>query len=237
MSRSRGRVRSPVVGRLDTDVESTQESILDELRRVLVSGGAPPGSALPPDEIAAAFGVSRIPVREALKTLTGEGLVQHEPRGGYTVARLTLADFSELYVVRGALENAALGPAATHAGPAEVDRATAVHIAQGAALRRGDAKTYHSGSRAFHRALVEPSGMKRLVHLVESTWNITEPAQPMTLLPAASLHAMHDDHAGMLAAWVAADIPLLLELANAHTEHLRAALLTLPPDLEAFAKS
>ena len=77
--------------------------------------------------------------------------------------------------------------------------------------------------------------MRRLVHLIDATWNITEPAQPMTLLSPTTLDRMHADHAAMLAAYTTVDVPLLLELAARHTEHLRAALHTLPADHAAFA--
>src|SRR6478672_12736499 len=104
--------RSALIARLRGDLGeltgSGQQVILDELRRVILDGDAPPGTVIPVDEVAELFGVSRIPVRESLKTLIGEGLVDHLPRAGYTVARLTLAELSELYIVRGVLERAAL---------------------------------------------------------------------------------------------------------------------------------
>ena len=88
-----------------------QPKILDELRRVILSGDAPPNTPVPIDEVAEIFGVSRIPVREALKTLIGEGLVDHRPNLGYTVAQLTSAELHEMYVVREVLETAALATA------------------------------------------------------------------------------------------------------------------------------
>ena len=73
------------------------------------------------------------------------------------------------------------------------------------------------------------------LHLVDATWNITEPAQPMTLLPPTALDRMHRDHAAMLVAYSAVDVPLLLDLATQHTESLCAALHALPADHAAFA--
>ena len=63
-----------------------QQSIVDELRRVILEGAVPPGSPIPVNEVAELFGVSSIPVRESLKTLTGEGLVAHQTNIGYAVA-------------------------------------------------------------------------------------------------------------------------------------------------------
>src|SRR6478609_7170544 len=115
--------RSALIARLRGDLGdlagSGQQVILDELRRVILDGDAPPGTVIPVDEVAELFGVSRIPVRESLKTLIGEGLVEHRPRSGYTVAQLTLSELHEIYVLRGVLEQAALASAVAAATVAD----------------------------------------------------------------------------------------------------------------------
>ena len=88
-----------------------QQRIVDELRRVILDGAVPPGTPIPVGEVAELFGVSHIPVRESLKTLTGEGLVQHRPNAGYAVAQLTGSELAEMYIVRETLESAALAAA------------------------------------------------------------------------------------------------------------------------------
>ncbi len=200
--------------------------LLDELRRVVLAGDAPPGLAVPAEEVAALFGVSVIPVREALKTLVGEGLVEHRPRGGYTVACLTPAELHELYVVRGVLEQAALGAAVAAAGPADHSLAAAAHEAMDRALRDGDERAHHRESRRFHLALVAPSGMRRLQAMLESAWNLTEPYRPMAQVPEAERAALHDEHGRMLATFVAGAAEELLACAAAHHEHLIRAVDT-----------
>ena len=97
----------------------TQQAIVDELRRVIVVGDVSPGTVIPLDEVAGLFGVSVIPVRESLKILIGEGLVADRRGAGYAVALLDRTELQELYVARGALENAVLAVAVTVAGPAD----------------------------------------------------------------------------------------------------------------------
>ena len=206
------------------------EAVLDELRRVILAGDAPPGLAIPAEEVAALFEVSVIPVREALKTLVGEGLVEHRPRAGYTVARLTLAELDELYIVRGVLEQAALAAAVARAGDPDHERARAAHDALAAAIRDGDARRYHVESRRFHLALVSPAGMHRLQALLESAWNLTEPHRPMAPVPPAERRALHAEHAEMLQAFVSRDAALLGELARRHHEHLRATVTRHAPE-------
>lgn len=211
------------------------DGVLDELRGVILSGDAAPGAPIPLDEIAHVLGVSPIPVREALKTLIGEGLVDHRPRGGYTVARITVAELAELYVVRGVLEQAALAAALPLATAADHAEARAAHEAVADALARGDMPAYHRASRRFHLALVAPARMQRLQRMLESAWNVTEPYRPMSQLSDEGRAGLHADHADMLAAFESGDAEALLREATAHHEDLRRAVESLPADPALFA--
>src|SRR3954451_18437599 len=113
---------------------TTGPQVLSELRRVIASGQVPPGSPIPLGDVAAFFGVSLIPVREALKTLLGEGLLAHQARLGYTVSALSSAELDEHYVVRGALEAAALDAAVRNATPADHERVRDIPGAMGRAV-------------------------------------------------------------------------------------------------------
>src|ERR1700760_5038264 len=133
------RRRSILVSRLGGHPEG---GVLDELRAAILDGEVPPGSAIPVDAVAAAFGVSRIPVREALMTLIGEGLVDHRTNGGYRVATMTAQEFGEIYLVREALEAAALRASVAQAGPDDDEQATSAHRALDAAVVAYDGKLY-----------------------------------------------------------------------------------------------
>ncbi|MCG8916014.1 GntR family transcriptional regulator [Actinokineospora sp. PR83] len=223
------RRRSALIALLTREHEDTsQATILGELRRALLEGEVPPGTAVPLDEVAAVFGVSRIPVREALKTLIGEGLVEHRVNAGYTVAKLTSAELREMYVVREALETAALAAALGAAGAADDRAALRAHEALEAAIAAGDVRAYHRESRRFHFALVTPCGMHRLVKMFESAWNVTEPARPMAHVAVDDRAVLHRDHADMLAAFVARDTAALLDAARAHHRRLAELLGAVP---------
>jgi len=211
-----------------------QQAILDELRRAILSGQVPPGSPIPVDEAADLFGVSRIPIRESLKTLIGEGLVDHQPRAGYTVARLTLAELSELYIVRGVLERAALAAAVALADVQDDQRATAALDALDAAIRADDYLAYQRESRSFHVALMTPSRMHRLLHMVESVWNITEPFQPMAHITDLARGELHAEHREMLRAFLARDAAALQAAAGNHQHHLEESIAALPDDSGLF---
>jgi DNA-binding GntR family transcriptional regulator len=223
------RHRSALIGQLLREpAVNSQAAILAELRRCLLDGGVPPGTPIPPDEVAAVFGVSRIPVREALKTLIGEGLVEHRPNAGYSVAKLTTAELREMYLVREVLETAALQAAVGAAVGEDDERARAAHRALEAVIAAGDVRAYHRESRRFHFALVRPCGMHRLLAMFESAWNITEPVQPMAHLSDADRTVLHRDHGAMLAAFENRDAGTLLRVAGEHHRRLETSLTALP---------
>lgn len=209
---------------------ASQQSILDELRRVILDGAVLPGTHIPLAEVADLFGVSQIPVREALKTLIGEGLVAHRSNFDYSVAQLTPQELREMYIVRETLEAAAL--AASVANATDMDRAAVVaaHDVLQQAIRDDDPVTYHRQSRQFHLALTRPSRMHRLLHMLESAWNVTEPVQSMVHVSPDQRTALHADHLQMVESFLAGDIEQLLVTAEAHAQRLNAVIATLPTD-------
>lgn len=202
----------------------SQQVILTELRRAILSGDVAPGTPVPLDEVAELFGVSRIPIRESLKTLIGEGLVDHQPRAGYTVARLTPQEFRELYVVRGVLEIAALS-AAVESAASDDDRVAVEALnALDRAIQDRDYRAYQRESRRFHEALAAPCRMPRLMHMIELVWNITEPIQPMAHIRQRDRNELHGEHREMLDAFLARDRTRLLGITRRHLDELETTV-------------
>ncbi|QBS44313.1 GntR family transcriptional regulator [Nocardia sp. CS682] len=224
------RRRSALLARLVVDTPGRPQVILGELRRVILDGAVPPCTVIPLREVAVLFGVSHIPVREALKTLIGEGLVTHEPHGGYVVAQLTAAELREMYIVRETLENAALAAAAINASAADRAELIAVNELLEQAIRDDDPVAYHRRSRDFHAALTRPSRLFRLLHLLESAWNVTEPVQSMVHIGRGDRVRLHTDHALMMDAFLARDVDRLLLTAERHHRRLETVIETLPTD-------
>lgn len=87
---------------------TAQQFVLAELRRAITTGRLRPGAPIRQDALAEEFQVSRVPLREALKTLQGEGLVTYEAHRGYSVETLSLDDLREVYRIRQLLEEEAV---------------------------------------------------------------------------------------------------------------------------------
>jgi DNA-binding GntR family transcriptional regulator len=214
----------------------SQQRILEEIRRAILSGDVPPGSPIPVDETAEVFGVSRIPIRETLKTLIGEGLVEHQPRAGYTVASVTVEEFREIYIVRGVLEMAALTAAVGNAEAHDDRRATEALAALDDALAAADYQAYQRDSRQFHLALVAPCRMPRLLHMIELVWNLTEPLQPMQHISDEHRDHLHTQHSSMLRAFIDRDSAALLAASRRHLDDLETVVADLPTETGLFAQ-
>ncbi|WP_067457291.1 GntR family transcriptional regulator [Nocardia alba] len=224
------RRRSALLARLVVDEPGRPQVILGELRRVILDGAVPPCTVIPLREVAELFGVSHIPVREALKTLIGEGLVTHRQQRGYQVAQLTARELREMYIVRDTLETASLAAAALHADEHERAHLLAVNDLLERAILDDDPETYQRQSRSFHVALTRPSRMFRLLHMLEAAWNVTEPVQSMVHIDRLDRERLHSDHIAMLDAFLARDVDRLLATAEEHHRRLETVVTTLPTD-------
>jgi DNA-binding GntR family transcriptional regulator len=139
------------------------ERVRQSLRKAILDGSFAPGERLVEGTIATAVGVSRAPVREAIKALEDEGLVMVLPRRGAFVNRLTSKDANEIYMLRGALEALAFRTAAGKL--TEGQTASLGQIVE--AMRRSaadrDTARLSELDVSFHRAVVEFAGNERLL--------------------------------------------------------------------------
>ncbi|HET8585462.1 MAG TPA: GntR family transcriptional regulator [Casimicrobiaceae bacterium] len=129
--------------------------ILDRLRERIVSLDLPPGIVLQRAEIAAGFGVSQTPVRDALMRLEEEGLVDVYPQHKTVVSRIDLARARQAHFLRRAIELEVARTLATQRDGALVKRLRATIAHQRMALAAGDYPEFVAGDQAFHRAMYE----------------------------------------------------------------------------------
>jgi DNA-binding GntR family transcriptional regulator len=132
-----------------------QERVLDELRQAIVGGEYTPGMALSEVALAQAFGISRTPVREAIKQLQVEGLVKVVPRVGTFVAEASRRDVVELFELKEVLEGLAARLLAMRGRVAEVDRLVESLRESEAAVSGGEAERYAGLVHEFHGVIVE----------------------------------------------------------------------------------
>jgi DNA-binding GntR family transcriptional regulator len=145
-------------------------SLVDRLRAAIVLGTVAPGERLVQADLAARFGVSRIPLREALYALQGEGLVVIEPNRGTICRPLEARDLADLYTLRIALEQLAVTAAAERFVDlrAATDRMSVLALAAHAA---GDLNRMIALDCDFHAALAEGAGNVHLARALGSCWS------------------------------------------------------------------
>ncbi len=137
--------------------ESEAARIAAGLRARILDETLPSGQRLVERVIAEEFGVSRVPVRQALKILTREGLVDRRPRGGSVVHTLTLAEFADLSELLPAFDVLANGQAATRRVSGDLPALRAAADACIAAVRRGDREAVHHSGLDFRREVYRVS--------------------------------------------------------------------------------
>ena len=166
------------MGSAETTIAGTNaERVYEDLRALIIGGEYAPGERLRAEALAARFGTSRTPVREALMLLEGDGLVEIEPRRGAVVRSFDPADLVDLYEVRAVLEARAAALAATRVTAEQlVELDAACDRAEG--LTGNNARTVDTliaANEDFHRIVIAAAGSPRLSGALRTVAGIPRP--------------------------------------------------------------
>lgn len=169
-----------------------RQKLKDALLRRILGGEYKPGERLTELRIAAEFGTSQAPVREALRDLESTGLVVTKPRRGTYVAEVLSKGLREIYAVRGALEEQATR-IATRNGTCDIKLLQRETDAMRDAARRGSLSDVAYHSVTFHRAVMDAAGNKLLTNIwlslqIETRTTITLLAEGLNLMDIAQSH-------------------------------------------------
>jgi DNA-binding GntR family transcriptional regulator len=200
-------------------------SLLDRLREVFVQGEIAPGSKVPEATLCERFGVSRTPLREALKVLAAEGHVELLPNRGARVRGLSLEEVEGLFAVAGALEALAGEQAAERVTEDELAEITALHERMRDAFLRRDLQPYYESNRAIHEAIVRAtrnSVLSSQYAVVNARIRRIRFHSPMSEEIWSRAMAEHD---GMLNALMRRDAAALSGILKTHLKNKRAAIV------------
>jgi DNA-binding GntR family transcriptional regulator len=197
---------------------SRTEAVLDAVKRAILAGELRPGQSLVETELAQLLGVSKTPVREALKTLAGAGLVTMSAYRGATVRAIDPASAAAIYdlrlllepeavrraVGRGAAEAGPVQASPVQASPAQASPAQASWASADAALAASDAATDQAqrslANREFHRALYLACGNSLLVKTLDDLRDQTALVSALSWEQAPSWQQEAAEHQAILAA-------------------------------------
>nr|QLK01699.1 GntR family transcriptional regulator [Micromonospora carbonacea] len=155
---------------MDGELESPSlvDLAVSRLTREILSGRSEPGERLVEEQLTRRLGISRAPLREALRLLAQQGLVEHVPRRGVRVATLSDRDVRELYELRDVLERVAVRRAIPVPREGDLAGLRAALDQMRDATRIGDRLAVAESHRAFHVALVALAGNRQLSAVYDS---------------------------------------------------------------------
>ncbi|MFC7052529.1 GntR family transcriptional regulator [Hansschlegelia quercus] len=142
---------------------SLYQSLVAPLREMIMQGELRPGEKVPEEQLCERFGVSRTPIREALKVLAAEGALEILPHRGAIVSRISEEKIAELFPIMASLERLAGSLACERATDADVARVKNLHEQMMACYRSGDEPGYLRFNRLIHETFFEIAGNATLV--------------------------------------------------------------------------
>jgi DNA-binding GntR family transcriptional regulator len=198
--------------------------VLAALRELIGTGQLGPGQQIVQETLSATLGVSRVPIREALRVLEGEGQVVHFPNRGYFVADLSVEDLKEVYRIRALLEDEALRAAVPLLTDDDLDYIENILEKVEQSTSQKSISSVTEMNRRFHFAIFEACNMPRLIRMIRTLWDATDAYRGVYFASANNLQHMNTEHREMMAALRARDIEKTVELQNLHRENSVSAV-------------
>ena len=201
---------------------SLREQVSHALRAALVAGELRPGVVYSAPVLAAGFGVSATPVREAMLDLAKEGLVEVVRNKGFRVTELSEADLDQFTEIRALIEVPVVTGLARTAALPDLRALRPAAEAIVAAAEARDLIAYVEADQAFHLSLLGLSGNPHLVSVVSDLRNRSRLYGLPSLADAGVLAASAEEHVQLVDALVARDAAAVEELMRTHLTHVRS---------------
>lgn len=184
---------------------SLHDQVAATLRQLIFDGTLAPGSFVDEVALCERLKISRTPLREALKVLTAEGLVRHEPRRGCFVNEVTEQDLDEIFPVIALLEGRCAHEAALHASDADLLALEALHERLQKAARGKRIVDYYDTNFAIHEAIIALANNRWLAQVIGDLRKILKLARLQQLHAPGRLEQSLNEHMAVFAALKARD--------------------------------
>lgn len=216
---------------------SLHAGLVTGIRDMIVEGELEPGARVPERVLCERFGVSRTPLREALKALASEGLLELLPHRGARVARLTEADVDQMFPIMGALEALSGELACASLTEERFAEIQALHYQMVLHYTRRELKPYFDLNQRIHEKILEASGNPMLVQIYRNLAGRIRRARFLANMSPERWRKAVEEHEQILAALAKRDGAVLAEVLRRHLrnkcetvkEHLRAETPLRPP--------
>lgn len=208
--------------------------LTDKLRTLILEGELKPGEKIPERQLTERFGVSRTPVREAVKILAAEGLVMLVQNRGAVVSTLTVAELEEVFPVLAALEGLVGELAARHATKQEIATIRRLNDDMHGAFDRGDRPTYFEINQKIHAAMLDAARNQTLAQQHQMVARRASRARYQANLTLERWGEAMQEHDAILKALEARDSDALGALMKEHMQHKLRSLapaISSPPGM------
>jgi DNA-binding GntR family transcriptional regulator len=199
------------------------DPLVEALYRLIRTGELSPGQRVDQRVISERLGVSRTPLREALRALAVDGILTRTPNAGYAVAKLSAADLLQYYSIRAFLEDQVL-TTVDWPSARELNRLRRANDKCRAAAEAGALEDLMDANREFHFTMFRWSSLTVIVNEIERIWRVSDPYRALHLSNRERRSHVAADHEKMIEAIKERDGPLLVELQDAHRATSRSLL-------------
>jgi len=193
------------------------------LRENILNAKLPQGLKLVERDIARQLGVSRTPVREAIRKLEQEGLVRHIPRKGVIVSNISERDIQDIYAIRAVLEGLAARLAAERISPKKLNRLNEIITEMKKALEQKDEKTLQVLHLEFNNIIYEAAECPRLYQMINLLVDYIAAFTKIGYSVPGRMQAATEEHENLVKAIAEGDFVLAEEIARKHIEKSREA--------------
>ncbi|MFZ2266439.1 MAG: GntR family transcriptional regulator [Azonexus sp.] len=176
------------------------QEVAERLRQRIFAHELTPGTWIDEQKLAEQYGISRTPLREALKVLASEGLVELKPRRGCYVTEISRQDLDDIFPLIALLEGRCAAEAVDRAKPADIAVLKAIHNRLEAAARDGRIDAFFEANQEFHRQIQDLAGNRWLLTVIQDLRTVLKLSRLHSLSLEGRLQQSLDEHRLIMAA-------------------------------------
>lgn len=203
---------------------SLHDQAAEMLRGLIFAGELAPGTFLDEAALCERLAVSRTPLREALKVLASEGLVELKPRRGCYVTEISRQDLDDIFPLMAILEGRCAADAVKAAKPADIEELREIHARLEAAAREGRISAFFEANQAFHRRIQELASNRWLLSVIQDLRKVLKLSRLHSLSLEGRLQQSLEEHRAIMAAFEAGEVAKTEKLMHDHLLSGREAL-------------
>lgn len=215
------------VMRFTPSVESKpiREIAYETLKHAIITGQIPAGSRIVETEYADKLHISRTPLREALRKLERDGLVEYILRRGVVVRAFTIADVEEIYTIRNALEMITLPAIIENATPEDIQSMREKLHQMDVFVSKNDIDGLSPLARSFHDQLTSISGLNRILRVIQSQDEYIRRFSAMSIARETRRKSAHEEHYKLVEYVEQKDLENFTQLMKKHIERSKETCL------------